>query len=392
MAQNKSNKIEYWKIGTSFLNYYKVILYWLQDENFLNLKTESNYQIIIEKVIDSNNLKNKTNRFEAFFEGNKEIKLYVKESKNNDNKKDIDNIYNEGTLYQFIDFLKFFDIYENNGSDLNLNINKNFINNVITKVSKDKLNVKKILSNYINEVLISKIEKKINWIKTFDSDIQKDIDELTKKDDLILNSITIDIAKYLLKKKDQDSNFDYYGITKKAISIKNNNNIETDAEAKYFFSLIEEIKEHILNEEFNNLICKIKEYIEILSSKNNWYLGCVPILEFKTKENDSLEIVKIFEDEDEDEESEESNKTQNQNLEESEIGNSFLTNMYTLLIERTNANNKLFLPIFQRDYVWNESIVSNFLLSLFDDIQNKKKSYLNNIIFFDNIINKSSSG
>lgn len=66
--------------------------------------------------------------------------------------------------------------------------------------------------------------------------------------------------------------------------------------------------------------------------------------------------------------------------------------MYTLLIERTNANNKLFLPIFQRDYVWNESIVNNFLLSLFDDIQNKKKSYLNNIIFFDNIINKSSSG
>lgn len=55
--------------------------------------------------------------------------------------------------------------------------------------------------------------------------------------------------------------------------------------------------------------------------------------------------------------------------------------MYTLLIKRTNANNKLFLPIFQRDYVWNESIVSNFLLSLFDDIKNKKKSYLNNIIF-----------
>ena len=78
-------------------------------------------------------------------------------------------------------------------------------------------------------------------------------------------------------------------------------------------------------------------------------------------------------------------EVQNNNSKNLEIGNSFLTNIYTLLIKRTNANNKLFLPLFQRDYVWNESIVSNFLSSLFDDIQNDKKSYLNNIIF----VNKS---
>ena len=139
-----------------------------------------------------------------------------------------------------------------------------------------------------------------------------------------------------------------------------------------------------------DLISIVKEYIRVLSLNNNWYLGCVPILEFNTKNISDKNKVKIFEDEVK--KSEESNKTQNQNLEKSKIGNSFLTNMYTLLIERTNAKNKLFLPIFQRDYVWNESIVSNFLSSLFNDIQNKKKSYLNNIIFFDNITNKSSYG
>lgn len=84
------------------MNYYKVILYWLGNQDFLDMKNnKSNYKILIEKETDSNNLKNKTNRLNAFFEGNKKIKLYyVEESKNNDSKEDEDteNIYNNGTL------------------------------------------------------------------------------------------------------------------------------------------------------------------------------------------------------------------------------------------------------------------------------------------------------
>lgn len=58
MLQNKSNKIKFWKIGTGFLNYYKVILYWLGNQDFLDMKNnKSNYKILIEKETDSNNLK-----------------------------------------------------------------------------------------------------------------------------------------------------------------------------------------------------------------------------------------------------------------------------------------------------------------------------------------------
>lgn len=392
MLQNKSNKIKFWKIGTGFLNYYKVILYWLGNQDFLDMKNnKSNYKILIEKETDSNNLKNKTNRLNAFFEGNKKIKLYyVEESKNNDIKEDEDteNIYNNGTLSQFINFLEFFDIYKNNGSCLNMK--ENFVDNVITKVSKDNSNVKNILSNYIYNVLISKInvliskiEKKINSINNVDLDIKEYDHELTGKDNQIIDSITIDIAKNKFEPGSTyyDTNFNHFGIIEKGEKIKkqkdNNENIK---KSNFYFPLIKEIEDNITNKkDFNDLISIVKKYIEVLSLKNHWYLECVPILDFKTKKISDENKVKIFEDEVK--KSEKSNKTQNQNLGKSEIGNSFLTNMYTLLIKRTNANNKLFLPIFQRDYVWNESIVSNFLLSLFDDIKNKKKSYLNNIIF-----------
>lgn len=396
MAQNKSNKIEYWKIGTGFLNYYKVILYWLGNQDFLDMKNnksnyESNYKII-KDVISLDNNKKEGKKIKAYFNGNKNIKLYETNFQNINKDENIENIYKDGTLSQFINFLEFFDIYKNSNNSC-LNISKNFINNVINGVIKDNSNVEKILSNYINNVLISQIEKKINSINNFDSNIKKYNCELTKKDNQIIDSITIEIAKNKFKPGSvyYDTNFNYSGIVKKSVTIKNDNNIfENIEKSNWFFSLIEKIEDNIDEKDFNNLMNIVKEYIKVLSLNNNWYLECVPILEFKTKENDSLKKVKIFEDEED--EVEKSNKTQNQNLEISKIGNSFLTNMYTLLIERTNANNKLFLPIFQRDYVWNESIVSNFLSSLFDDIQNKKKSYLNNIIFFDNIINKSSGG
>ena len=383
MTQNKSNKIEYWKIGTNFLNYYNVIVYWLKNQIFLDMiENKSNYKILIEDEISLNNSEKEVKKIKAYFMGNENIKLYEKNFQNISCNGEIKNVYSESTLNQFINFLEFFDVYEKFNNSC-LNINENFINNVITEVLKDNSNAKKILSDYISRVLISKIEKKINSIEHFDSDIQEDDYELTKRDDLIINSITIDIAKNKFKTGSPyyDTNFNYSGIAKKSVAIQNYNN-ENIKKSNYFFSLIEEIENNIANQDFNNLMNIVKEYIKVLSLNNNWYLECVPILEFKTK-NNSLEIVKIFENELN--MLEKSDEVQNNNSKNLEIGNSFLTNIYTLLIKRTNANNKLFLPLFQRDYVWNESIVSNFLSSLFDDIQNDKKSYLNNIIF----VNKS---
>ncbi|GAA8716524.1 hypothetical protein oki361_23020 [Helicobacter pylori] len=242
---------------------------------------KSNYKILIEKETDSNNLKNKTNRLNAFFEGNKKIKLYyVEESKNNDSKEDEDteNIYNNGTLSQFINFLEFFDIYKNNGSCLNMK--ENFVDNVITKVSKDNSNVKNILSNYIYNVLISKInvliskiEKKINSINNVDSDIKEYDHELTGKDNQIIDSITIDIAKNKFEPGSTyyDTNFNHFGIIEKGEKIKkqkdNNENIK---KSNFYFPLIKEIEDNITNKkDFNDLISIVKKYIEVLSLKNH---------------------------------------------------------------------------------------------------------------------------
>ena len=105
MAQNKSNKIEYWKIGTSFLNYYKVILYWLRNQNFLDMKNnKSNYKILIEDVksLDNNkisldNNKKEVKKIKAYFAGNKNIKLYEIDFQNINNDEYIENIYSDGT-------------------------------------------------------------------------------------------------------------------------------------------------------------------------------------------------------------------------------------------------------------------------------------------------------
>jgi hypothetical protein len=199
---------------------------------------KSNYKILIEDVksLDNNkisldNNKKEVKKIKAYFAGNKNIKLYEIDFQNINNDEYIENIYSDGTLNQFINFLEFFDIYKKSNNSY-LNISENFINNVINVVIKNKLKVETILSDYINNVLISQIEKKINSINNFNSDIKEYNYEFTRKDNQIINSITIDIAKNKFKRgsPDYDTNFNYSGIVKKSVTIQNDNNSSKNIE------------------------------------------------------------------------------------------------------------------------------------------------------------------
>lgn len=333
-----------WTIGTSLKDYYGRIVEWFEIDNFLE-EISKNKKLIIEK--SSKNEK----KFNLRFDFCQEF------------------IYNDtadSTINQFLRIAEYLNILFKK-SDCEYELTQDFVN----------IDNKKKLNNFILQELKNKMDilrEKMNIeSQNFDCNEEEQKERLINsinsiKDIEISNSFFISMGEFFndndykekIKKEIKKISSEYISAKGNKASCKN-----------YFAPLWKEISKDCDDKWqsiMKDIFCSIVKPIKTICNLPNENIE--EIMAIEIKDDDEFEIK--FE-----ENKPNSNETKKLvELKDNQISSQELT-IYDFLKRFTNVQ----IPIFQRKYVWDKTLIENLIDSLINyKIENKIPIYLNNII------------
>ncbi|WP_027334042.1 DUF262 domain-containing protein [Mycoplasma elephantis] len=360
-------KINYWTIGTGLDNYFDAIISWLKFEN-LDLMKFKETKIIYELQENDND---DNNRVRCYFENYENIPFYK-----------CNKSYGKSTIDQFLHFLTFFEVIEEYSYSIApyyYKINKNFIDKFCSYFYEKKLEgIEKELSLYLMEILKNKLTKHNEKLQNLINEENDEIEEnvyINTYSHRILNSFVVD---YLRKKEIlTNKSFEYKDIIKKIKKI-----CEIKNDDYYFYNILKKFKDILKN---SNEFSKLNEIFEFID--NELFKTLIKYLKWPFYDNSKILFLKIDDNNTNNYEEYCLSKIQDKNN-ISNDNNCLLINIYDLLLnsDKLSSKQKINIPIYQRNYVWNNITVSNMINSILDDVRNNKAnntkySFLNNIIY-----------
>lgn len=358
--ENNESKIKYWTIGTSAILYLNNVKRWLNEYLINKMIKNSDFAIVLNDC-DSGRV---TANFSCEI-NDKNEKTIVYQSK-----KSHTNDYDRTTLSQFFRVLCYFKILSqipngrNDKYELSQELINKFNNKIITKENVSEI-ISIFLLNSVSEKFIEfniKLMKNLKNVENIHSLLWKDGKD--NDNNMITRSLLYhageisefldlnEIKKIYNKKTSDDnkstkSNLDF----KKVFSTMICNHINKKDSNKEYISLKNSIQK---------IIDTIRNFYNLPSEVSKKILGEMKTLaiEYQTYLDDSEYRTKHLR----------------------KIGGmeSALKNIYDLILKFKDE--KINIPIFQRDYVWNSELINNLMDSLYDDYKDHNSSYLNNII------------
>lgn len=338
-------KIKYWKIGTNVYSYIDVVKKWIDDKELMNQMVSRNQFVIL--VENKHGKQEKEIRVNFLCDKNK----IVYRSKNNTS-----NTYSHSTIMQFIRSLQSFNILEKYENTSNYKFTNKFIDEIMkdidSKTIHSKLNeflldsIMSLFTKY-NDSLEECVETKSNVSLIFENNsdfsftrsLFYHIDEI---EEVLNNESESELKNFNEVRKLYDNVGNYFGGILQAIFA----NINKSFHSKKIVKINSIIQSIIYN------ICKI---FSIPSEKSKLILQ---------QQNELIYYGAEFIDE--------------------KCNNDFQSEMLSInkLLE-IFLDKKIIIPIYQRDYVWDITLIKNLISSLNDDLMQNNNSYLNNIILLD---------
>lgn len=367
MKNNNENKIKYWTVGTSAILYLDNVKRWILNENLISAMTEqNNFAIVL------NNCKDKKEDVIAKFSCEENEKTIVYETS-----KSHTNTYNRTTLTQFLRVLCYFEILILQSNENNKYVlTQEFINKFVSNKKLNDKNVDKEIAIF----LLGSVNKKF---KEYYVDLAKNFEEKKLVNSEKMNSMfskegndDYKITRSLLYHVNEIEKFVDLDKIKKIYNKESN--IEDDNQTSENFSFKKVFSTKILNyfvkEELNkneeylflkkhirNIICIIRSFYNLPSEFSRMVLDETKNIAEEYRNYLDKEEYKQIHYQREDNMPECKQKT-----------------IYHLLTDFKKHG--INIPIFQRDYVWNNELINNLIDSLYEDFISNNYSYLNNII------------
>ena len=346
----KTTKIKYWTIGTSVTSYLNNVIRWIWNNNIVNKMLQNNDFSIV--LYNFENRKDIFAKFSCETNGN----TLVYENKNHT------NFYDPTTLTQFLRVLCYFKILyrEPVKNPLKYTFTKEFISVFIN----NELNRENIHEKFAYFLLNSVNEK----FSEYYDELTKNFDELENMYILLLKegNDNYKITRSLLYHVDEIDNF----LDLNEIKRVYNKNIDKTNDNFSFKNVLStmicnSLKEKHLDDKYlswrkctQNIINTICSFYNLPSENSKNILTEMRVVTEKYLEDS--EYIK-------------------QHYRNKGGMECFLVNIHELIIKFKEQ--KINIPIFQRDYVWNYELINNLVDSLYEDFKNhNKSSYLNNII------------
>lgn len=358
--ENNESKIKYWTVGTSAILYLNNVKRWLNEYLINKMIKNSDFAIVLNDCDNGRVIVNFS--CEINDENEKTIVYQSKKSHSND--------YDPTTLSQFFRVLCYFKILSEipNGRNDKYELSRDLINKFIGKtITKENVNeiISIFLLNSVSEKFIEfniKLMKNLKNVENIHSLLWKDGKD--NDDNMITRS--------LLYHASEISEFLDLNEIKKIYNKKSsddNKSTKSSLDFKKVFSTM--ICNHINKKDSNKEYISLKNSIQkIIDTIRNFYKLPSEVSKKILGEMKDLAIeYQTYLDE---------NEYRTKHLRKIGGMESALKNIYDLILKFKDE--KINIPIFQRDYVWNSELINNLIDSLYDDCEDHNSSYLNNII------------
>lgn len=358
--ENNESKIKYWTVGTSAILYLNNVKRWLNEYLINKMIKNSDFAIVLN---DCDNGRVIVNFSCEINDANEKTIVYQ-------SKKSHSNDYDPTTLSQFFRVLCYFKILSEipNGRNDKYELSRDLINKFIGKtITKENVNeiISIFLLNSVSEKFIEfniKLMKNLKNVENIHSLLWKDGKD--NDDNMITRSLLYhagEISEFL------DLNEIKKIYNKK--SSDDNKSTKSSLDFKKVFSTM--ICNHINKKDSNKEYISLKNSIQkIIDTIRNFYKLPSEVSKKILGEMKDLAIeYQTYLDE---------NEYRTKHLRKIGGMESALKNIYDLILKFKDE--KINIPIFQRDYVWNSELINNLIDSLYDDCEDHNSSYLNNII------------